>query len=185
MAKRWSVIRVLAVVAVACILVALVVRFAAVPAFENSPDHAHIAVTNVQPQQSGTTTAVIFDQQVSQEAGAIYRQLTSGADVTGKLMSCPAVLAYIPYYRYVLTFTRDGMKVATATNDARGCAVFTVEHLDGSTAFFSWTDEHGTCFWDDLHELVNAPEPINLDTGTLCGADNAFHSVSRSTWAGY
>lgn len=55
-----------------------------------------------------------------------------------------------------------------------GCGVFTVERLDGSTAYLFWTGDHEPCFWDYLHELVHAPEPIDLDTGNLCSAGNAF-----------
>lgn len=182
MGKQRSDIRVLVVVAVACILVVFGVRFAAIPAFENSPDHVHIVVTRVEPLPSGTTMTVIFDQQVTQEASAIYHQLTAGTDVTGKPMSCPAEPRYWAYSRYVLTFSHGGTKVATAADDARGCGVFTIEHLDGSTAFVFWADDHEQCFWDYLHGLVNAPEPINLDTGTLCSAENAFRSASSSNW---
>jgi hypothetical protein len=175
--KRRLVIRALAVVALACILVVLVVRFADVPAFvsafENSPDHVHVVVTSVVPLPSGMTMSVIFDQQSSQEASIIYRRLTSGADVTGKPLLCPNVSA-TPYYRYVLTFSRGGTKFATATDDAVGCGVFVIEHLDGSTTAVFWNGDHEQCFWDDLHELVNAPEPISLDTGDACSADNAF-----------
>jgi hypothetical protein len=180
--KRRNVIAVLAVVAVVCILVLLGIRFVAVPAFENSPDHVHIVVTSVEPLPSGTTMTVIFDHQVAQEASAIYHRLTSGTDVTGKPMSCPTEPRYGAYYRYVLTFSHGGTRVAIATDDARGCGAFAIAHLDGSTAFVFWTDDHERCFWDYLHELVNAPEPINLDTGTLCSAESAFRSASGSNW---
>ena len=177
MAKRRFVVRVLAVVAAAFILVVLGIRLVAVPAFENSPDQMHIVVTRVQPWPLGKTRIVIFDQQVfHEEANAIYRRLTSGTDVTGKPMSCPAESSDLAYYRYVLTYSRGGIRVATATDDALGCGVFTIEHLDGSTAYLFWADAHHQCFWDYLHELVHAPEPINLDTGTLCSAGNA-HSL--------
>jgi hypothetical protein len=182
MVKRQVTIRVLAVVVAVVILILLGIRFIALPAFENSPDHVHIVVTRVDTQPSGTTMTVIFDQQFSQEANAIYRRLITGTDVTGKLMSCPNEPRYLAYYRYVLTFSRSGTKVATATDDALGCGVFAIEHLDGSTAYLFWTDDHEQCFWDDLHELVNAPVPINLDTGTLCSAGNAFRSESSSNW---
>lgn len=182
MGKRGFAIRVLAVVAGVVILVLLGVRFAAVPAFERSPDHVHIVVTNVQPLSSGTTTMVIFDQQFSQKASAIYSQLTSGMDVTGKPLSCPAEPTYWPYYRYTLTFSHGGITVATATDDARGCGVFSVAYLDGSTADIFWVSEHQTCFWDYLHTQVNAPEPINLDTGTLCHAASELRSASSLFW---
>lgn len=185
MGKRQLGIRVLVVVVVACLLVVLGVRFIALPAFENSPDHMRIVVTSVQPLPSGTTMTVIFDQQVSQEASAIYHQLTFGTDVTGKPMSCPAEPTYGAYYRYVLTFFHGEVTVATATDDARGCGVFAIEHLDGSTAFVSWVDDHAKCFWDYLHEQVNAPEPINLDTGTLCSAGNASRLASSFNWTEY
>jgi hypothetical protein len=144
----------------------------------------HIVVTSIQSLPSGTTMTVIFDQQSPQQASAIYQQLTAGTDVTRKVMSCPSESTYGAYYRYVLTFSHGETKVATATDDARGCGVFAIEHLDGSTAFVSWTDGQ-TCFWDYLHERVHAPEPINLDTGTLCRAENALRSASRSHWAAY
>jgi hypothetical protein len=178
MAKRRFVLRVLAVVTAIFILVLLGVRFVAVPAFENSPDHVHIVVTTVEPLRSSTTMTVIFDAQVVlQEANTIYHRLTSGTDVTGQPMNCPSESSYQVYYRYELTFARGGIRVATATDDALGCGVFTIEHLDGSTAFVFWADDHHQCFWDYLHEVVNAPEPLNLDTGTLCSAQNALRSV--------
>jgi hypothetical protein len=182
MGNRGFAIRVLAVGAGVFILVLLGVRFAAVPAFEQGPDHVRIVVTNVQPLSSGTTTLVIFDQQFAQKASAIYRQLTSGTDVTGKPLSCPAEPRYSPYYRYTLTFSHGGITVATATDDARGCGVFSVEYLDGSTAYIFWASGHQTCFWDYLHEQVNAPEPINLDTGTLCDAESELRSASSLFW---
>ena len=180
MGKRRLVIPVLVVVALVFILVLLGIRFVAVPAFENSPDHVHIVVTTVEPLPSGTKMTVIFDKQVSQEANAIYRRLTSGTDVKDKPMSCPAEPRYQAYNRYVLTFSRGGTRVATATDDALGCGVFTIEHLDGSTAVVFWANDHEQCFWDYLQELVNAPEPVNLDTGALCSAENAFRSASSS-----
>jgi hypothetical protein len=150
-----------------------------------SPDHVHIVVTSVESLPLGTWMTVIFDQQVSQEANAIYRQLTSGTDVAGKVMRCPNEPSYETYYRYVLTFSRGGTRVATATDDARGCGVFTIEHLGGSTAYVFWANDQEQCFWDYLRKLVHAPEPVNLDTGTLCSAENAVRSESSSNWTEY
>jgi hypothetical protein len=182
MGKQRKVTRLVAVVAMALVLVVLGIRLFAVPAFENSPDHVHVVVTSVRSLASCTPLTVIFDHQVTQEASAIYQQLTAGTDVTDKAISCPAAPLSLAYYHYVLTFSRSGTMVATATDDALGCGEFTVERLDGSTAYLLWTGDQERCFWDYLHERVNAPEPIHLDTCTLCSAASASRSASGCNW---
>jgi hypothetical protein len=51
-------------------------RFIAVPAFVSDPDTVRVVVTEVQPPSRQGT--VIFDQQSSRQAGAVYQQLASG-----------------------------------------------------------------------------------------------------------
>jgi hypothetical protein len=148
-------------VAVLAIVLALAgIRFIAAPIFVSTPDTVHIVVTEVQLPSANTT--VIFDHQFSHQASAIYARLTAGVRYdNAHIASCPGIPNQLPYYQYRLTFFHLGITVATASNDARGCAAFTVKYPDGSVAQFSWGTSSHASFWVYLHQVVNAPEPIN------------------------
>jgi hypothetical protein len=161
MRHRWLTI---GAIAFATVLLLASIRFVAVPAFVGTPDTVHIVVTDIQLPSAKETA--IFDHQFSRQASAVYRQLTAGTQLTsGDVQSCPSYSNALPYYRYELTFFRLGMQVATAVSDARGCADFTVSYFDGSTEEFFWMSDSHISFWIQLHQLVNAPEPVNTCIG--------------------
>jgi hypothetical protein len=141
-------------------LVVVGARLIAAPTFESAPDSVRIIVTDVQLPTVRQT--VIFDHQFSHQASAIYQRLAAGVQYDNSYFaSCPSASNQLPYYDYQLTFFHLGVKVATATSEARGCATFTVAYLDGSVAHFSWAANDHTSFWVYLHQTVNAPDPIN------------------------
>ena len=144
-------------------------RLVAAPAFISAPDAVHVVVTEVQPSSRQGT--VIFDQQSSDQASAIYQQLVSGGPLpTGA--SCPAIDSRGPYYHYELTFFHLGVTVATATSDAIDCQDFTVEYPGGTTQYFFWLGRSHVSFWVRLHQLVGAPIPIEICMTTPeCSAD--------------
>lgn len=156
MRHRWLMV---GAVALSFALAAAGVRFAAAPAFIGTPDAVHIVVTEVQPLTQSTT--VIFDRQLSHQAPALYEQVVSGEPLTAG-GGCPASSGQQPYYHYVLTFSHLGVRVATATSDARGCMNIAVAYPDGSIARYSWLNNQHVSFWVRLHQLVNAPEPIGI-----------------------
>lgn len=139
-------------------------RFIAAPAFVGAPDTVHIVVTDIQPPSSNQT--VIFDHQFTHQARTIYQQLVAGGQIPSTaLLMCPPMSNRQPYYHYELTFFHMGVKVATATSDAAGCANITVEYLDSSTDNYFWETSSHISFWIQLHQLVNAPEPVNTCIG--------------------
>ncbi|HEU5347609.1 MAG TPA: hypothetical protein VFU63_03250 [Ktedonobacterales bacterium] len=154
------------VIAASAVIVGL--RFIAIPAFVSTPDTVRVVVTEVQPPSR--QGKVIFDQQSSRQAGAVYQQLVSGGPLTTG-SSCPSYTDSQPYYHYELTFFHNGVKVATATSDAIGCQTFAVDYLGGTAQYFSWMDRAHTSFWVRLHQLMGAPIPIGIcRTMPLCSA---------------
>ena len=140
------------------------VRFIAAPAFVGAPDTVHIVVTDI--QQPSSNRSVIFDHRFSHQASAVYQQLVAGGQVPSTaILECPSMSSRQPYYHFELTFFHMGVKVATATSDAAGCANITVKYLDGSTNTYFWETSDHISFWTQLHQLVNAPEPINTCVG--------------------
>lgn len=157
----------LGIIVTALILVFLGVRFLAIPNFIITADSLHIVVTEVQLPSSSQRG--VFDQQFSHQASEVYTQLTSGVPYDNShIASCPGISNQLPFFHYQLTFFHLGIKVATATSDANGCAAFAVLYPDGSIAYYSWETDSHVSFWTYLHRLVDAPLPIN----TYVSSDN-------------
>lgn len=169
----WHRLRIIGLITFSTLLVLAGMRFIAAPAFASSPDIVHIVVTDMQLPLSQET--VIFDHQFSRQASAVYRQLLAGRQITSSdAQSCPSYTNQQPYYHYELTFFHMGINVATAVSDARGCADITVRYFDGSTKKFFWATDNHVSIWVELHQLVNAPEPIN----TCIGIDSRGSCIS-------
>jgi hypothetical protein len=158
--KRRVIVPVVVVGAVVLLLTGA--RFVAYPAFISAPDHVHIVVTHLDTSLTTHTTSrtIVFDRQFGgKAASAIYAQLVSGERIPpGAITSCPA--AGFNYYHYDLTFSRAGIQTSVATSDAQGCLFITLAYL-GDRQVFSWHAANGVSFWVRLHQLVNAPLPIN------------------------
>ncbi|HEX9412471.1 MAG TPA: hypothetical protein VF916_03130 [Ktedonobacterales bacterium] len=163
MRKRWVVIALVALLA----LVILLVRAHSVASsvFLDPPDQLHIVVTRI--QSPAGSPQVIFDRQAGAVARQVYAQLVAGTRIPADApMSCPLV-GPAPYYHYQLTFTHAGMRTSVAISDARGCELIELDAVGSSPAFFTWLAPDGTSFWQVLHQLVNAPLPINAISGQL------------------
>jgi hypothetical protein len=104
---------------------------------------------------------IVYDRQFGAVARPLYAQLVAGGRIPdGAIMTCPTSSSYAPYYHYDLTFVRANITTGVATSDATGCQVLDLVSPDGSVAEFSWYAPNGVSFWEALHQLVGAPEPI-------------------------
>lgn len=158
--KRGVIVLVVVVCAVALLLTGA--RFAAYPAFISAPDHVHIVVTRVQISPKETNRATVFDRQFGAVAQQIYAQLVAGERIPpGTISSCPAIPSAAAYYHYELTFSRAGIQTSIATSDAQGCLFITLAYLGGQDVFSWYDNANDVSFWVRLHQLVNAPLPIN------------------------
>lgn len=150
------------------VLLALVIllagaRFVAYPTFVDAPDHLHIVVTRIHPPDFGQQ--VIFDRHVGAVAHQVYAQLVAGPRIpAGAILSCPNY-GIEPYYHYQLTFSHAGIQTSVAKSDAHGCELIQLDAVGSSPVYFSWLAPDGTSFWQVLHQLVNAPLPINAISG--------------------
>jgi hypothetical protein len=169
MRKRWVVIALVALLAPAILLVRA--RLVASSAFVDAPDELHIVVTRIQPP--GGSPQVIFDRQAGAVARQVYAQLVAGTRIPPDApMSCPNY-GILPYYHYQLTFSHAGIHTSVARSDARGCEVIELDEVGSGPAYFTWLAPDGTSFWQVLHQLVNAPLPINAISGTVKTASDA------------
>jgi hypothetical protein len=132
-------------------------------AFVDAPDELHIVVTRIHLPDFGQQ--VIFDRHVGAVARQVYAQLIAGERIPADApMSCPLV-GPAPYYHYQLTFSHAGIHTSMASSDARGCEVIELDEVGSGPAYFTWLAPDGTSFWQVLHQLVNAPLPINAISG--------------------
>lgn len=124
------------------------------------PDAMRVVVTRMVYSQGDEQSATIVFNQAFSTAPAqrIYTALRADPNITGQVQSCPSIAAQAPYYHYVLTFTRQNSVVGTATSDAYGCEDI-VFVANGIQTDYSWYN-NGTSFWDVLHQVTNAPEPL-------------------------
>lgn len=158
MHRRRAVVLVTALIMAALVLAGA--RFAAYLAFMSAPDHVHIVVTRVQNSSQDASRTTVFDRQFGAVAQQIYAQLVAGERIPpDAVTSCPA--GAFTYYHYELTFSRAGIQTSIATSDAQGCLFITLAYLGGQDVFSWYDNANDVSFWVRLHQLVNAPLPIN------------------------
>lgn len=124
------------------------------------PDAVQITVTEVRPPSGGSS--VTFDASFSGSVAAkVYTQLVSGTAIPPNTpQSCYPFSSTAPYLHYELDFFHSGVQTAVATDDAQGCQTLIMRYASGDTRYFSWLSPSGVSFWQVLHQLVGAPEPI-------------------------
>jgi hypothetical protein len=161
MRKRWVVIALVALLAPVILLVRA--RLVASSAFVDAPDELHIVVTRIHLPDFGQQ--VIFDRHVGAVARQVYAQLVAGTRIPADTPSSCPNYGILPYYHYQLTFSHAGIQTSVARSDAHGCEGIELDAVGSGPAYFSWLAPDGTSFWQVLHQLVNAPLPINAISG--------------------